>query len=174
MTEILFDVKAPEEKSMRLRGIRNICVGNDDFYYLIFYDIDKPITTYDVAWIEHASHEYKISFFLFTTLHGSHYIGLTPLDILEHARVFHDFKSRFKSYYSGGTIRLSRINNEQQTLIRSNLDFGEVIPNLHNLYCERFGFTKLFWTKETAKYRLQFENYYTFDEEKIMRGVYNG
>ena len=73
--------------------------------------------------------------------------------------LFEKLTSLFGGYYAGHTIRLSRKKEEVQELIKMNTTYGEVIPNLYNFYADRFGFTRMFWTRPTAKYLLEFVEY---------------
>lgn len=138
---------------------REVC-AKDDWYYLLLYDIDKEeLSQSDLEYIDTIMFTHKISYLIYKTKHGYHVIGLTPLNITNHADAFYLLKNYFKSYYSGKTIRLSRKQDETQALIKLELSYGEVIPNLYNLYCSRFNMEKMPWTRETAKYLLLFEKY---------------
>lgn len=143
----------------RLLGLRNIVCTKEDWLFLIFYDIDSPITQKQMDLIDAYCCTHNISYMLYKTKNGHHFIGLTPLDCLQWARTYHMLKYMFNAYYSGGVIRLSRKKDETQELLVCNTTYGEVIPNLYNLYCDRFSMKKMPWTRETAKYLLVFEKY---------------
>ncbi len=147
-----------------LLGLRNIAQAKDHFRELLFYDIDRPVGMQDHINIEQICSRSKLSYLFFTTKHGAHFICLTPLIKTRWAMLFDELQDMFNSYYAGKTIRLSRKKDEIQTLIGKNLDYGEVIPNLYNIYCSRFNLPKMEWTKDTAKYLLHFEKYRSVNE----------
>lgn len=153
------DVKTVTKQ--RMIGLRNITCSKDDWFYLMFYDIDTPIDTDALTQIDTLSRQFGMSYILYKTLHGFHYVGLTPLDCITWAEMFWQFKQLFKSYYSGNVIRLSRKKDEIQEPIMCVLTYGEVIPNLYNLYCDRFHWQKKAWTREDSKFLLVFEKYTT-------------
>lgn len=148
----------------KLIGLRNIVCTKEDWYYLIFYDIDNPITQEQIDKIDYVMQGAGVSYMLYKTKHGYHVVGITPLNAEYWADIFQSLKDTFHSYYSGNVIRLSRKKDEQQELIVCNTTYGEVIPNLYNLYCDRFGLKKLPWTRETSKYLLVFEKYRSVKE----------
>ena len=145
----------------RILGLRKPVCAKEDWYYLVFYDIDKEkeLTQSDLEQINMIMLTHKCSYLVYKTKHGYHIIGLTPLTAIQWANTFTALKFYFQSYYSGDTIRLSRKKDETQVLVRKVTEFGEVIPNLYNLYADRFNYPKLPWTRETAKYLLVFEKY---------------
>jgi len=148
----------------RMLGLRNIVCTKDDWYYLCFYDIDKPITQEQLDAIDERMHLSEYSYMIYKTKHGNHFICLSPLDCKAWAGMFFFFKQLFNSYYSGNVIRLSQKKDEQQELIVMNTTYGEVIPNLYNLWAKRFNYEKMPWVKETSKYLLVFEKYRSENE----------
>lgn len=146
---------------MKQIGLRFDVIAKDDVYYLLFYDIDADITPEQDAMIDRIMEVHNISYILYKTKGGYHLVGLTPLNIIQHASVFAQLKRVFNSYYGGVVIRLSRKRDEEQRLIRIVGWYGEVIPNLFNLYASRFGLQKKPWNKITSKYLLVFEKYRT-------------
>ena len=159
----------------RLLGLRNICHTKEDWYYLIFYDIDRPITQSEQDAIEYFSNRSHIPYLLYSTKHGTHYIGLRPLISTDWSIMFEALKTTFHSYYSGQTIRISRKQNEEQNLIRKNTMYNtdDILPNLYNLYAKRFNYEPMYWSKEpliyeqkTGKkwYGLVFEKYRSMNE----------
>lgn len=150
---------------MRLQGLRCDVVAKDDIHYVLFYDIDRTeLTDDDITFIDSTLKTYGISYLLYKTKHGYHLIGLTPLTHQQWSSIFTIMKSRFHSYYGGIIIRLSRKPEEKQVLIKLEESYGEVIPNLFNVFASRFELQKKFWKRELAKYLLVFEVYRT---EKI-------
>lgn len=142
-------------------GLKNICCSKDDWHYLLFYDIDETeLSQSKKDFIDTLAKVFGISYLLFRTKHGFHFIGLTPLQCIRWANAFQEMKNCFEGYYSGHVIRVSRKKDEVQRLVKFNM-YGEVIPNLLNVYASRFNLAKMPWTKETAKYLLVFEKYRT-------------
>ena len=147
---------------MRLVGLRFDVVAKERVWYLVFYDIDKSsITCGELFEVDRIMRDYGISYFLYKTKNGYHIVGLTPLDEMQWGNTFHSLRELFNSYYGGIVIRIWRKQNETQELVQSNLEYGEVIPNLYNIYAERFGLQKRPWKYELAKYLLVFEKYRT-------------
>lgn len=146
---------------MKYMGLRCDVVTKDEIVYLLFYDIDRLVTQTDIDWIDDVCQEEEISYILYRTKNGCHFIGLTPVKNIKRAVVFEMFKDKFHSYYGGIVIRLSRKKDEIQELITKNTTYGKVIPNVHNLYATRFGYEKMPFQLATAEYRLVFEKYET-------------
>lgn len=145
---------------MRLKGLRHDIVAKDDIYYILLYDIDYPkLNDIDLETIDSTMKLYGISYLLYKTKNGYHLIGLTPINHSQWSAVFGAMKDYFHSYYGGIVIRLSRKPDEVQELIRLELNYGEVIPNLLNVFASRFGIQKRQWKREFAKYLLIFEVY---------------
>lgn len=150
--------------SGRLIGLRHDIVGHEEIKYLLFYDIDRPVTQPELDNVDYLMNKFRIAYMLYRTKNGHHIIGLTPLDALKWSEIFTALKYIFHSYYGGVVIRLSRKKDEQQELITLNEHYGEVVPNLFNLYADRFGLKKKHWIKETSKYLLVFEKYRSMKE----------
>lgn len=146
-------------KRIRMIGIRLDVVARDDIYYCLYYDIDRELKPHEIEDIDALMHLNNISYLLFTTKHGAHLIGLTPMTHTKWASMFSVMKNMFNSYYGGIIIRLSRKKEETQVLLKIQEYYGEVIPNLFNLYASRFNLQKKPWTREFSKYILQFEKY---------------
>jgi len=150
---------------MRLMGLRFDVVAKDDIYYVILYDIDKEqLDQHEIEAIDNIMHLHQISYLLYKTKNGYHIIGLTPLNNFQWSSVFGALKGTFHSYHGGVVIRLSRKPDENQVLIKLEETYGQVIPNLLNVFATRFGLQKKPWKKEFSKYLLVFETYRT---EKI-------
>lgn len=143
------------EVKQKLKGLGNIAIAKDDIYYLCFYDIDTPQQFLNQAQMSCIDRNFQMancSYLIYKTKHGFHLIGLSPLNEYWWAHTFRNFKMQFKSYYSGRTIRLSRKKDELQVLIHRELEYGEVIPNLYNLFASRFNYDKMYWTIDTKEY----------------------
>lgn len=150
---------------MRLLGLRHDVITKEDVKYLLFYDFDEHVQDDAIAQeVDMIMREYNISFIFYKTKHGYHLIGLTPLDAMQWANVFTRLKEQYPNYYGGIVIRISRKKEEVQELLQLEQNYGEVIPNLYNLYCTRFNLPKKDWKKEFAKYLLVFEKYRTEKE----------
>lgn len=150
---------------MKNIGLRHDVVMKDDIEYLLFYDIDQQeLKQHELEQIDAMMKLHCLSYILYKTKNGYHVVGLTPMNVFTWASIFGAFKGVFHSYYGGIIIRLSRKPDEQQVLIQLEESYGEVIPNLYNLFCSRFNLQKKPWIKETSKHLLVFEKYRT---EKI-------
>lgn len=146
-------------------GLRCDVVTKEEIMYIVFHDIDRDIITQqEIDWINEFCYNRGLSYLLYKTKHGYHLVCLTPIDASSWGECQLTLKEKFKSYYGGIIIRLSRKKDEKQELIALNETYGHVIPNLFNLYASRFGLTKKPWIKETAKYLLVFEKYRTEKE----------
>lgn len=145
----------------RLKGLRHDVITKQGIMYLVFYDIDKPITQNELDKLDDTMKEHKLAYMLIKTKHGHHLIGLTPVDAYRWGYIFTQLSEMFNGYYGGVIIRLSLKEDETQELLVRNTSYGEVIPNLSNIYANRFGYEKLEWTRQTAQYLLIFEKYRT-------------
>lgn len=147
---------------LKLVGIRCDTVAKDDVYYLVFYDIDiKQLTNEQYMKIREIMTVHNLSYILYRTKNGYHIVGLTPVNKIHHASAFSALKGYFKQYYGGIVIRIIQKPDEKQELILLNETNGEVIPNLFNLFADRFGLQKKPWRKESSKYLLVFVRYRT-------------
>lgn len=149
---------------MMLLGLRNIAQMASDFRELLFYDIDRQMTLEEIQKLDQMMRDWNLSYILYSTKHGYHFISLTPMNQMSWGSMFTQLKLLFNCYYSGKTIRLSRKKDETQTLIKINTTNGEVIPNLYNIFASRFNFDRMPWNKSTTKYILHFEKYRSFNE----------
>lgn len=149
-------------------GIKNICHSRIKWKYLVFYDIDRPLTQEDLDIMDNFCKMSELSYMLYKSNHGFHLIILTPVNAINWAYIFTTFSAMFNSYYSGSTLRWKLQKDEIQELIICNTTYGEVLPNLYNLFCTRFKLTKMYWStnpkeyeEKTGKlwYGLVFENY---------------
>jgi hypothetical protein len=124
---------------MKQVGLHNICtirVSPDSkpvWRYLLFYDFDKRVVdfSYLLYWVKH------LAYVLYQTRKGYHYVGLTPLTVLEWAVLFDKIQKYYNGYYSGHTIRLSRKLNEKQVLI-SWANRSPALYPLCTIYEKRF------------------------------------
>ena len=108
-------------------GLHNLVTDGKEWFHLLFYDIDMPrgnskswtkcLNHYAANWLRHFSLRRKLSYVLYTTKHGAHYISLTPLNVTQWAVWFNTLDNHFDNFYSGHTIRLSPKSNESQELI---------------------------------------------------------
>lgn len=143
----------------KILGLRNIVTTSEQWYYLLLYDFDQPVNEREIASF---SHNRKLSYILYKTKHGSHYVGLTPISAMQWGLHFDAMSQIYPNYYSGQTIRLSRKEDEQQILISLNRDY-QVISNLYNIFASRFGFDKM-KVEFPMKYRLVMEKYWSRKE----------
>lgn len=148
----------------RLLGIRCDVVMKEEIVYVLFYDIDKTLTPEEIQFINGFCRMRNISYILYSTKNGTHLVGLTPMNFEKLGNCHSILKNRFNSYYGGIILRLSRKEGEEQKLIDIHLEYGEVIPNLYNLYTKRFNLKPMKWIKEISKHILVFEKYRTKKE----------
>jgi hypothetical protein len=146
---------------MKVRhGLKNICTDGKKWYYLLFYDIDSKK-------LHEGSHQdldsLNISYMVYKTLNGFHFIGLTPLSVTQWSELFLKMNQWYSSYYSGHIIRIDLKDGETQELLALNQDH-EVIPNLFNVWAHRFGLQKMDAGAFPYKYRLVFEDYRSMNE----------
>ena len=79
----------------------------------------------------------KLSYILYTTKHGAHYIGLTPISALQWGEWFTILDNHFDNFYSGHTIRLSPKKNEIQKLL-SYEDKFPVASSIAQIFEDKF------------------------------------
>ena len=122
---------------MKHIGLRNIITNEnkDDWQYLIFYDVDRPITQIDKDWFSENFRD--IGSIIYSTKNGFHFVGLTPVDCFEWSVYFDKLKEKFHEYYSGQTIRLTLKKDEHQKLIMYNDKMPVAYP-LARIYEKRF------------------------------------
>lgn len=150
-----------------LLGLRNTAQMKDGFRELLFYDIDSNADIDTIGWlneIDNICSWSKLSYIVYKTKHGYHFVCFTPLIPSRWGMLFEKLTSIFGGYYAGKTIRLSRKKDEVQQLIKINTTYGEVIPNLYNLYARRFNYDKMQWERSMSKYILHFERYRSLNE----------
>ena len=112
-------------------GLHNLVTDGKEWFHLLFYDIDFPVRKlykhyaepYLADWLRHFSLARKLSYVLYTTKHGAHYISLTPLNVTKWAICFNALDNHFDNFYSGHTIRLSPKSDESQELISYETKF---------------------------------------------------
>jgi hypothetical protein len=146
-------------------GLRNICYSEEDIHYLIFYDIDREYTQEEFKKIDTLFKNERISYMIYSTKHGYHLIGLTPVDCYLWGHVFSLLKDWIKEKYAGNTIRLDKKEGEIKLLKHTQTNYGYVIPNLYNLILNRCANTndiERIPCKPPFKHRLQIENYRSF------------
>lgn len=150
-----------KEGLVKKMGVRNGMITKEDRFMLLFYDVDREVTQEELTYLDKWFWRTQMSYMIYSTKHGYHIIGLTPLTPDYWAFQFIELRNMFHSDFIGQTIRLSRKSGEIQKLIKINLVNGEVVPNLYNVFASRFGYDKMFWDKENPKYKLVFETYWT-------------
>jgi len=83
-----------------------------------------------------------MSYVCYSTKHGAHWVGLTPLEPQIWGYKFQQLRDDSNNYkYAGQTIRLSRKRDEKQMLLHYNLVF-KTIMNLYQVYQKRFNITE--------------------------------
>lgn len=155
-----------EPKLRKVIGLRNIVTIKyplPRWEYLLFYDKDDA-TQEDIENIINYLNlgTMNMSYIIYRTKGGIHVVGLTPMNAENCGIVFQHLQYLSPEYYSGQTIRISRKQNETQSLIYSNLNHP-VIYNLLMMYKKRFPEMKLeFGGKLLRDYKLVFEKYWSY------------
>lgn len=123
-------------------GVRNIVVDKvkNEWYHLLFFELDDTEARIDLLTDRLA--EFQISYILYSTKHGYHVVGLTPLNAKEWGDYFILLSNDFqKKDYAGQTLRLSRKKDEHQRLIEYNVDYP-LVHGLFTIYQKRFNITQ--------------------------------
>lgn len=155
-----------EPKLRKVIGLRNIVTIEDPlprWDYLLFYDKDDA-TQEDINKIIHYldTPNMNMSYIIYRTKGGIHVIGLTPMNAENWGIVFQHLQYLTPEYYSGQTIRVSRKQNETQSLIYYNFNYP-LIYNLAMMYKKRFPEIHLeFGDKLLRNYKLVFEKYWSY------------
>ena len=120
-------------------GLHNIVTDKKEWKQLLFYDIDRDehFSQNIKRFVSQFSGQRKLSYILYRTKHGFHIIYLSPITAEKWGKYFEIHKKKFKGYYSGHTIRMSRKKKEIQTLISYSNNFPAVYP-LCTIYEKRF------------------------------------
>lgn len=150
-----------------LRGIANIVHTDTDIEYLIFYDLDREYTASEFEEIDALFKAVKISYMIYSTKHGYHIVGLTPVDAYTWGYTFSLLKKLLKEKYAGKVIRLDRKEGEIRMLKHLEISYGYVIPNLYNLIINRCENTKDLIRMPCTppyKHRIQIEKYRSFKQ----------
>lgn len=140
MTTIITEnTENTEKPTITLRGISNVVQLKDRFMVLLFYDIDREIVSQEeIDELDSICYINRLAHILYKTKHGYHFISFTPLEPDRWGILFMKLTAMFGGYYGGHTIRMSLKPNAKQRLIRLETTYGEVIPNLFNVYARRF------------------------------------
>ena len=125
-------------KSFFFIGLHNLVSDGKEWFHLLFYDIDGAVPTgYAINWLRHFSIRRKLSYVLYTTKHGAHYIALTPLSAIEWGKWFTVLDNHFDNFYSGHTIRISPKKGESQELLSWENKFP-VASGVAKIYEDKF------------------------------------
>ena len=153
-----------EPKLRKVIGLRNIVTIKDPlprWDYLLFYDKDDA-TKNDIQEIIEYLDIRNMSYIIYKTKAGIHVIGLTPMNSEHWGLIFQTLQKLVPEYYSGQTIRVSRKQNETQSLIYYNFNYP-LIYNLAMMYKKRFPEIRLeFGGKLLRDYKLVFEKYWSY------------
>lgn len=129
---------AKTSKTYTLGMENKVCNAKDsknrDWKWLIFYDFDGNFDANKPS-IAHL-HE-NTSYVVYSTKHGHHLVGLTPLSAITWALLFTRLHDDFGSFYNGGVIRLRLKRDEVQKLVIQSFEHP-VIPRLFKIYSKRF------------------------------------
>ena|SRR2546428_1292252 len=132
MTEVSL-ASAKKSKTYTLGIDNNVCTSND-WRRIILYDFDGNFDETKPSIVN--LHE-NTSYLIYSTKHGHHLVGLTPLSTITWALLFDSLDKEFGSFYAGGVIRLMLKRDEIQRLVKSWFEHP-IIPRLYKLYSKRF------------------------------------
>ena len=155
-----------EPKLRKVIGLRNIVTIKDPlprWDYLLFYDKDDatPEDIYNIIKYLNLG-TMNMSYIIYRTKGGIHVIGLTPMNAENWGIAFQHLQYLTPEYYSGQTIRVSRKQNETQSLIYYNLNYP-VIYRLYLMYQKRFPeLQPSYEEKFLYNYKLVFEKYWSY------------
>ena len=127
------------EKGYRYLGVRNVCLNRitEQWQYLLFWETDTMDVPYDVT-----DAFLGMSYVCYSTKHGAHWVGLTPLEPEGWGVRFQQLRDASHNHkYAGQTIRLSRKRDEKQRLLHYNFQY-KTIMNLYQIYQKRFSITE--------------------------------
>lgn len=157
---LYFEKYIHKPKLKKIIGLRNIVTDGKEWKYLLFYDVDNQSEENKKS-LGETMNTAEISFITYTTKHGIHAVGLTPMNLLEYATYFERLNNLIPEYYSGQTIRMSRRENETQELLSFNFDYP-MLKNLLSIYQKRFtSLQTSSHNKLVEGYSLVFEKYWT-------------
>ena len=109
----------------------------EQWKYLLFWEVDTMDIKYDVTDAFRG-----MSYICYTTKHGAHWVGLTPLEPNKWGVRFQELRDASNNHkYAGQTIRLSRKQGETPLLLHYDLAY-RTINNLYQIYQKRFGITE--------------------------------
>jgi hypothetical protein len=152
-----------QSRMKKIIGLRNIVTNGRKWKYLIFYDVDNP-SEGDIKNIIDFMEQSQVSYIIYSTKHGIHVIGLTPLNAMKWASMHNGLLGLVPEYFSGQTIRVSLKECEKQELIYWNLNYP-FMTNLYLIYAKRFGLKELVNNITTAipqtEWHLVFEKYWS-------------
>ena len=145
-----------DSKSSFFIGLHNIVTDKKEWKQLLFYDIDRDehFSNTVKKFVSKFASEKKLSYIIYRIKHGFHVIYLTPMSPAKWGEYFEAHKKKFKGYYSGHTIRMSRKKKEIQTLISYSNNSPAVYP-LCTIYEKRFNIK----FDKTIKMAAVYENY---------------
>lgn len=145
-------------------GTIEILNTKSEWKYLIFYDVDNP-SEGDIKNIIDFMEQSRVSYIIYSTKHGIHIIGLSPLNAMKWASMHDGLLGLVPEYFSGQTIRVSLKEGEKQELIFYNLQYP-LMRNLLQVYLRRF--PKLLDNNDghncstaMTEYHLVFEKYWS-------------
>lgn len=145
----------------RYIGLRNIVTSKTDWKRLILYELDGHDESQYHA-ISRLFAKMNISWLSYKSLHGFHFVGLTPISAT-HEGLWHDVLQRtVPEYFSGQTLRISLKESEKQELIDFSLE-TPYLEKLAGMYAKRFNIPKsdIPVYGEMPKYSCVFEKYWT-------------
>lgn len=98
-------------------GIYNVVTDGFRWRHLIFYEKDSKLSQVEMNLIIQNMDKAKSAFALYTSEHGYHVMGLTPVSTVVWAFGFKDLDMDLKGNYSGHILRCNLKPHENQELV---------------------------------------------------------
>lgn len=145
-------------------AVKNTTTTKEKWYYHLFYDFDGIVLKeHDVNYLVSMSLARAMSFILRKTMHGYHYIGLTPLDSEMWGKLFAELQNRFPTYHDGQAIRITKKMQDEFITVAENYDYPYVL-NLAKLFAK---FNKDGFNGNEIKQQWYVLLYYTTNKKNI-------
>lgn len=115
-------------------AVKNTTTDKKKWYYHLFYDFDGiQLSSYDIEKIVKMCKIREISFILRKSLHGYHFIGLTPLDSSKWGLLFSMMQDTYPTYHDGQAIRITQKEIGEFIIVAENYDYP-FVGNLLKLF----------------------------------------
>lgn len=131
-------------------GIYNVVTDGFRWRHLIFYEKDTPLTKDETAKIHANMTKAKSAYVLYSTEHGYHVMGLTPVSTVVWAYGFKDLDMDLKGNCSGHVLRINQKPREEQLFMRiGNIHDFPVCDQIFSLVVNKWKFNG-YYTKDVT------------------------